>query len=332
VINPTLFTMMVLMALVTTFATTPLLELIYPADKLAADLIAAVEPAAAPATTATIPTTLVCVAHPGSGPGLVTVARALKPLAKEVKVIALHLMLASERGSFVRDRSETGSTPSALGPALDRAREVSLPVTAMAFVSADPAADICGMAKVKRADLILVGAHRPILTQTRLGGIVHEVLEGAPVDVGILIERGPLTQVKRVLVPFLGSPDDRAALALARRSLDNVNAEVTILHVVKPERAAGDSALGAKAEADKVFDEPRGRVVFKAIEDEEPAEAAVKEAANGYDLVIIGFGPEWGIKERVFGILPEPLMQDCPTSLLVVRHEPATVRLGSEPG
>src|SRR5260370_40449265 len=37
VISPTLFTMMVIMALVTTFMTTPLLEVVYPASELAKD-------------------------------------------------------------------------------------------------------------------------------------------------------------------------------------------------------------------------------------------------------------------------------------------------------
>ena len=70
VISPTLFTMMIIMALVTTFMTSPLLERIYPAHVAEAD-------ETEPATQHGGFTVLACVAYDRSGPAMATVAGAL---------------------------------------------------------------------------------------------------------------------------------------------------------------------------------------------------------------------------------------------------------------
>ncbi len=72
VISPALFTMMVLMALITTFMTTPLLELIYPARLIRGEGAGAADPDPTQ-------TTLVAVSLPSAGPGLVRAAAALAP-------------------------------------------------------------------------------------------------------------------------------------------------------------------------------------------------------------------------------------------------------------
>src|SRR5207302_4457318 len=66
VISPTLFTMMVLMALITTFMTTPVLEWVYPLAELARDQVE--EPDVRPrAPSAEAFTVLMCVAYDRSG-------------------------------------------------------------------------------------------------------------------------------------------------------------------------------------------------------------------------------------------------------------------------
>src|SRR4029450_12181319 len=89
VISPTLFTMMVVMALVTTFMTTPLLRWIYPPEEMAKDQVSAtpvVEPVEAPPYTV-----LMCVSHGQSGAGMVTLGRALTGAPQEPsQLYALH--------------------------------------------------------------------------------------------------------------------------------------------------------------------------------------------------------------------------------------------------
>jgi nucleotide-binding universal stress UspA family protein len=76
------------------------------------------------------------------------------------------------------------------------------------------------------------------------------------------------------------------------------------------------------SEAAQVFDEVGGRVELKVVEHDSPAGATLTESTQGYDLVIIGIGREWGLEERPFGIQPELLMNECQVSLLVVHRGP----------
>jgi Kef-type K+ transport system membrane component KefB/nucleotide-binding universal stress UspA family protein len=325
VISPTLFTMMVIMALVTTFMTTPLLELVYPMSELTRQLDTPM-PTPVASHSESHYTVLMCVAFDRSGPAMVTLAGALvadKPAHN--RLYALRLIRPTDRASFyiIDENEESGMQ--GLKPLLERAEKLHLPVNPIAFVSPRPAQDICSVAEVKGANLIVLGWHKPVVTRTVLGGTVADVLEKARSDVGVFVDRG-LQGVRKVLVPFQGTPDDKAALMLARR-MTAANAEVTILHVIKPGR--GDSErLGAQQEIDQTFTEEgpwnRTSVRMKLVSHEKPAQAAVEEAGRGYDLVIVGAGHQWGLERRLFGFVPEFMVERCPISLLLVRQYDAT--------
>jgi nucleotide-binding universal stress UspA family protein len=313
VIGPQLFTMMVMMALVTTFMTTPILHVIYPPEQRTLELA---EPREA-VTTAQY-TVLVCIADPRIGPNLVTLAAALCP-RENARVYALRLVSPSERGSFSDEATEQLAQLS-LAPILERARALSLPVKPLSFVSTDASEDISSVAQVKGADLVLIGSHRPVLGQRLLGGLVYRVLRETPSAVGVLMNRG-LNELRRVLVPFMGTPHDQAALELARRMLETSATRVTVLHVVDPARHASVPGLGARDAVSTAFHEANGaEVEFRVVESDAPADAVLAEAAAGYDLVVVGLGRDWGLEPRAFGIQRERLLVECPISLLVVRQ------------
>ncbi|XXY47906.1 cation:proton antiporter [Sorangium sp. So ce269] len=330
IISPKLFTMMVIMALVTTFMTSPLLRWIYPPEELAKELADAPGRTPLPVT-AEVFTVLMCVSYERSGPGMVTLASALAGRGPEARrLYAVRLIPPTDRGSFHMDQGPERQGTAALSPLLSRAKELDVEVRPLSFVSSKPSHDICNVADVKQADLVLVGWHKPLLSQTVLGGTVYEVMRCARTDVGVLVDRG-LAGVRKLLVPFHGTAHDKAALALARRLAQQVGADVTILHVVSPKRRS-DDALGAQEMVDQVFEGEEGgalrksKVTLKVVEHDSPAGAALEEAGRGYDLVLVGVGSEWGLAQRRFGIRAEHIIQGCPTSLLVVRcYEPAAV-------
>ncbi|HTE54629.1 MAG TPA: cation:proton antiporter [Kofleriaceae bacterium] len=332
VISPTVFSMMVLMALFTTFITTPILEKVYPQREMARDLVDLAEPAIAASAAAeatagasdvVAPATghriLLCVSHARSGGGLLTMAGALLDRSSASRLYALHLVRDTERGSS-RLAGGTDESGAILAPVVERAAALELPVRSLSFVSSEPARDISQVAEVRQADLILLGWHKPVLSQSHLGGVVHDVMAQAAPTVGVFVDRG-LTSVKRVLVPFLGSPHDRAALGLAHRLQQNAGAEVVILHVVKPSGDRKSSAPGSAAGqlTSSVFGEDAASVTMTVVESRSPAEAALEHSRNGYDLVVVGVGREWGLQERRFGLQPEVLVRECPASLLIVR-------------
>jgi nucleotide-binding universal stress UspA family protein len=327
VLSPTLFTMMVIMALVTTFMTTPLLQWVYPPSVVAAE--EAPPEVAAPALAPSF-TVLMCVAYDRSGPGLVTVASALGA-GGEARLYALRLIPPTDRASFVLTQQDDGGETAALSPLLERARALGVTVRPLAFVSPKPAEDICNVADVKQADLVLLGWHKPLVGHAALGGTVHDVMRRARADVAVLIDRG-LDELRSVLVPYLGGAHDRGALRLAERLARHAGARVTVLHVVSPDAPAAEHTepeLARLAAAAKPED--ASGITVTTLVHADPAHALVEESAAGYDLVLIGVAAEWGLEHRPFGIQPEHVIRHCPTSLLVVRQAaplaaPAAVR------
>lgn len=314
VISPTLFTMMVIMALVTTFMTTPLLRIIYPTEEMARDQLELVPPLAAGQAPYTM---LMCVSHQQAGPGMATLAKALSG-AEPTQLHALHLVhpeRVSLREAEPGAPEETAEGDGALSPLLGRAKNLGLTVRPLSFVSTEPAQDICRTAEAKRADLVLLGWHKPLFSQTVLGGTVHEVMKAAAGTVAVLVDRG-LSDVKRVLVPFIGSRHDRAALHLARRLMKQAGAGVTVLHVTSNDNS------NARAQVEELFPSTEGAGVrLKVVRHESPEDAALEEIRQGgYDLVVVGTGAPWGLEDRLFGLYRERIVRDAPGSLLVV-HE-----------
>jgi nucleotide-binding universal stress UspA family protein len=200
-----------------------------------------------------------------------------------------------------------------------KATESGLNVEPLTLTSTDIAEDIAAVARVRQVNLVLMGFHRPVIGHAILGGTVHRVMNAAPADVGIFVNRG-LDGAKRILVPYLGSPHDRLALELAGRLAKATGAQISVLHVVPPNRDSNDRALGAKTAVARAFAEPGqpSPVEFRVVEDYSPVAAILREAKD-YDLVVIGVGEEWGLESQMFGFRPQRIAQDCPTSLLIVR-------------
>jgi Kef-type K+ transport system membrane component KefB len=300
VISPTLFAMMVMMALATTFMTTPLLELVYPARLMRQRALA--EPSDPTSFTILVPVSLA-----SSGPVLLTAARLFAPPRREPIVYALHLHIAAEQplSRLTRPAEER-----ALQPLLEAASLAGIHARALSFVSHQPGRDIADVARIKRADLVLMGWHRPVITRSVLGGTVHDVLVAAECDVAVLIDRGN-SPWRRILVPHSGSEHDDGALEFARRAVSNGAGSLVVLQVVRP---------GERAPA--LADLPEGaRVVV--VHSADPIAAAADEAARGYDLLIAGVSRDWGLEPAWFGPREVQLARTATASLIVVRkHAP----------
>lgn len=317
VISPRLFTMMVIMALVTTIMTSPLLEWIYPISELSKQLLQPAESERLPSVAEPF-TVMMCVAYDRTGPGMVTVAGALAGKGGAHRLYALRLIPHADRASFVLNAQHGANESTALAPLLSRASDLGLEVRPLSFVSGQPAEDICRVAGAKHADLVMLGWHKPVVSQTVLGGTVHAVMKQAAMDVAVFIDRG-LRTVQRVLVPYLGGPHDRLALRLAHRLATESGAHVTILHVVTEERRG---KLGVADQVHQLSEKGRTGetgVTLKVVQHDQPTEAALEESRQGYDLVVVGIGAEWGLEHRIFGLQAERIIEECPASLLVVR-------------
>jgi Kef-type K+ transport system membrane component KefB len=325
VITPTVYTMMVLMALVTTAATTPILNVVYPrrlfrrADTTTPDATGEPKPSVAPALPAI--SILIPVSLPKSGAPLVQLADMLiGGESDRSRLFAVHLRKPADHDVYRSGLDEAAqSHDPSLAPLLAQARGRSIPVEQVSFVSRDVAGDIASVAKLNRVDLVLMGFHKPVIGKQILGGTVHRVLQQCEADVAIFVDRGFRT-ARRILVPYLGSNHDRLAMQLAARMARNIDAQVTVLHVVPPMRGQGGRGIGAKEAVDRAFAEPGHAtpVTFRVIEDESPVGVVLHQAQNA-DLVIIGVAEEWGLESHLFGWRAQRIARDCPSSLLIVR-------------
>jgi Kef-type K+ transport system membrane component KefB len=315
VITPAVFAMMVIMALVTTALTTPVLHWIYPQQMFDAEK--------APLTPKKRFSILVPVSLPESGVALARLAGYLIG-NQEGRVLAVHLRRPADHEAYRAGldlESPAGEDPS-LQPLLDRAHTEKLDVEPISMVSRDVAGDIGALAQARRANLVLMGFHKPVFGATILGGKVHRVLSQCPTDVAILVDRG-LTETTKILVPFMGTLHDRLAMELAGRIGRNIAAAVTVLHVVAPRRDSAADKKHAKTIVDQTFADSTQPtpVTFRAIEDESPVDCVLRESA-AFDLVIIGIGEEFGLESHLIAFRPERIASECPKPMLIVRRAP----------
>ena len=344
VINDKVFAIMVIMALVTTFMTTPLLHWAYPAHLLDEEMRKAATAESAEAEAKKPYTVLIPVAAPKSSGPLLRLADLITgPESTDRRIYALHLRRPVDRSEFrtgLREERQA-ETDETLRTLMSHAEGHQVPVELISFVTRNVARDIARVARDRHADLVLIGYHQPVFSRSLLGGTVSRILANTPTDVAVLVDRGFLG-AQRVLVPFLGGRHDRLAMQIAGRFAANARAQVTVLHVAAPRGA--EPALNAKAAVDRVFNEPGQPlpVQFRVIESADPVGTVIEQSAD-FDLVVIGIGEEWGLESQRFGLRRERIAAGTPASLLIVRESARSnaaaertgpnrpVRVGPEP-
>ncbi|MCL5028065.1 MAG: cation:proton antiporter [Bacteroidetes bacterium] len=322
VISHALFTMMVMMALVTTFMTTPFFEWIYPNKLIRKEL----EEADKEKQKFRI---LIPVSLPSSGPGLLKIASAISP-NHDLKVYALHLLRPSDISiSNLEEESETQKNLEPFEPLLKYAEENSILVSPLSFATRSAGDDITNIANLKGVNVILMGWHKPILGESILSGAVNEVMNNAHADVCVYLER-KFEPYKNILVPFREGVHDKGALLLARQIAANTNASLTVLHIVKPktddnnEKPSPLNQLNKTGNKDYIRNEimedfPEDHMKLRVVESDSPLDTAVKIANQNYDLIVVGLSETWGLEPSLFSKRHERLARECPASLLIMR-------------
>ncbi|MET0793095.1 MAG: cation:proton antiporter, partial [Polyangiaceae bacterium] len=239
VISPKIFTMMVIMALVTTIMTTPLLELVAPRSFQRPSLPEVDSAQARPARL------LLCVGDANMGRVMVLLAAACVGRARPSGSAALHLGRPRDRtsGYLGAGLTSDGSQPSGLLPAFETATAAELALEFISFDSTDPAHDICEIARSKRTDYVVLGLHRPVLRQNPLGGTVGRVLSESPTAVALLVDHGlaaafergsKALTAKRVVVPLCGGAQDLSVLQFVEQLLTDEAVSLAIVAVGSP--------------------------------------------------------------------------------------------------
>ncbi|HEY9810133.1 MAG TPA: cation:proton antiporter [Halomicronema sp.] len=321
VISPLLFTMLVIMALVTTFMTSPLLEWTYPKHLIKLDMVEQEMGEVEPNYQILVP-----VANPKTQKGLLQLAlgiagnklqsAAVYPLSLiELEEDYLFESMPIQADRLIRERRQRlDELTASLEP--PEMRELVRPIVR---ISNDVARETSQISKNDKVDLILVGWHRPAFTQNRLGGRVGQILSSAPVDVAVFVDRGH-NRLNSLLVPYSANIHDDLAFEIALRLLINdENRSLVILKVVSSEELVNDFSYEFRSVMDQLGTNVRERIEVKIVESIEPI-ATVVEASKKVDLTIAGTSRAWGIERQTLGRYTDELAIHCESSLLITRR------------
>ncbi len=275
---------------------------------------------------------LVPVANPATAQSLLKMAAALAGGNPEKGVVALSVMpvplsvplkgardyldtIETDRRQLLRDVARWGQeTGVAVQPLLRPAYNV--------------ASGICEIAKNRpETRMILLGWRGPFSLRRIRTSIDKEVIRSAPVDTAVFLDRHT-AQLRRILVPVGGGPHARLGLRLAHELAESQGAEVVaariVLQSVTLDMAAEEAALTSIIRNE--WDSIGNGVSARVVPSHSVVAGIVDEAAQGYDLLIIGASEEWFLRNWLFGSIPDVVAEQVSCSVLLVRkHEPASV-------
>ncbi|GAA3753453.1 MULTISPECIES: cation:proton antiporter [Flavobacterium] len=250
VLSAEIFTMMVIMALVTTFMTGPALDFI---EFIFKDKITAVQQEIGSKSKYKI---LLSFATPEKGKKLLKIANSLvKKQADNSIVTAMHLSLSTEIHSFDVKEHEKKM----LLPVIEESHALNQDMVSLHKVSSDIDSDIIDTANQGEYDLLLVGLGQSIFDGTLLGKILgfttrivnpdrlidkftgkEGLFENNPFDertrhiilkskmpVGIFIDKD-LEEVNQVLMPIF-SKEDAFLIEYAKKLINNNGSQITVL-------------------------------------------------------------------------------------------------------
>ncbi|MEX2195644.1 MAG: cation:proton antiporter [Thermoleophilaceae bacterium] len=334
VISEALFAALVIMALVTTFMTGPLLKLLDPKNELGAPVEEELEEARARTSlefpTLQVPERAILVA-PQADSGLAQLMSLAQPLARSEppRELILARLVQPPRSAAIRGGLQTESR--LLRDASDEVHaaqralaEAGVAARAVATTSADAGVDLARLAKEEEVDLVLADGRRPLLGEGVPRGEIGVVLHQAPSDVAVLVakEGAPVAPGPdaAVVVPFGGAEHDWAALELGAWMASATGAPLRLLGAAgstedRPavERRLGDAGILVQSYA--------GIAAEPVVAD--PGREGVVEAATGAGLLVIGLSERW--QKEGLGATRSEIARAAPAPTLFVRR-------GTRPG
>ncbi|MCY7335891.1 MAG: cation:proton antiporter [Chamaesiphon sp.] len=349
VISPILFTMLVIMALVTTFMTSPLLEWTYP--KKSIRLHSQPEPselfddevpsAQLYSESKPIPTPigyriLVPVANPNTQTGLLQLATSIaqndsqssmvNPLSLiELEEDYLFQSTPFEANRLIDRRLEKLNalieTIEPTGVATETSGEATIfqPIVQIGY---DVAQKTAVIAALDRADLVLLGWHRPTFRNNRLGGKVAKMLGTTPADVAVFIDANHDSiahSYRTLLVPYTANHHDDLAVEIALRMLWNDRHRQLELIQISLPNLNGALSTELTSLIENLPAQISARIKLSTLDAVDPI-VKIEEISRRVDLTITGIGRTWGRRKPLLDNFTNKLAIHCVSSLLIVRR------------
>jgi Kef-type K+ transport system membrane component KefB len=241
VISSALFTILVLMALVTTFMAAPLLKLFDPRQELSEPVEESLPPAEAE------PVIVVAPLEERNADELLALAEPLARSDPPRRLLLVRLLppprvtaaWASQDRELERENRELDRLVAGL-----TGRGVA--ASSVALTSADRGRDLARIARERDAELVLVDGRRPLVGGAAPRGEIGTLLSQATCDVGVLVERErvpPIDATHPVVVRFGGEDADQPALEVGGRIAGETDAQLRVVEPAEVAAAAASAGL-----------------------------------------------------------------------------------------
>ncbi|XP_010034564.2 cation/H(+) antiporter 14-like [Eucalyptus grandis] len=317
---------------------------------------------------------LVCLHNEDNVPTIMNLLEASHPTTRSpIAVFVLHLRELKGRSTSVLVPHQQLHEASSKGTSYNHAVNVFQyyeehnrgSVVVQHFTAISPYAsihnDICTLALDKGTNLVIVPFHKTWAidgsmesTERTIRNVNKSVMNKAPCSVGILIDRGPLTSNRDMLMSksepyqiamlFLGGADDREALAYCMRMVEHPKVDLTIARVKNDDYLNGEESH-LDQELIDYFRATVGKRKVKYVEetamDGVGTTQVICSFEDAVDLLIVGkhhdpLSPlisgltEWNEYPEL-GVIGDMLAtSDFQFSVLVVQQEPVALNLSSE--
>jgi Kef-type K+ transport system membrane component KefB/nucleotide-binding universal stress UspA family protein len=326
VINELLFAMLVIMALTTTFMTSPLIEWIYPKRLMRQNAATPSQPVMMPAA---IYRLLVPVANPNTQKSLVQLAMEIARNPSEASIVQpLSLIELEEDYLYQSSPVEVERLISKQRQLLTELTNSIEPPTAgqqiqpIVQIGYDVAKKTATLAALNQPDLILLGWHRSAFSHNKLGGRVRQILATAPADVAVFVDVEMPTgdrEYGQILVPYTSNTHDDMSLELALRMLFNDDRrQLHLLQLSSTSSPVSESSYDMNQLIANLPGDVRSRIQMDNASGN--LMDAVVKASRQVDLTIAGTSRNWGIQRHSLGRYTDELAQRCHSPLLIARR------------
>ncbi len=331
VIPPSLFAILVIMALVTTFMTVPVLDLVYPRD--AQERMVAKESGGdddeEDEEDQETWRVLVHLPNLDSAYELVHTALSLAPRQHQrVELVLVRTLQLPETifGSLALSQDlDTERVVRALRPVIQFVEGGGARAVPLVVPTDSVGQTLVQVAEDRRPDLVLMSWRKPVYGSRLLAGSIGEVMRHADVDVAVLVDtlgRGTMLRGSaEVLVPYGGGYHESLALDLAVHLASTSRARLRLLSDARTERVHGAAAAAAASY------ERKGVTATTTALSGDVVEGTI-EAARHADLVVLGVSDHWVDDTDSLGHLRQLVAERSSTPMLIVRKHGQQRRRG----
>ncbi|XP_068634821.1 cation/H(+) antiporter 20-like [Aristolochia californica] len=285
VLNDETFAILVLMALFTTFITTPTVMAIYKPARGGDPYKQRKIQMESPGEKNKEVRILACLHGPANVPSIISLVETIRGETKRSRLALyiMHLVELTERSSSIvmalraRKSRLQRETKNRVAVAFEAYGQLGgLRVRTLTAVSAlgSMHEDVCSVAEEKRVAMVVLPFHKRVggsgegsdgemeNVGNAWGCVNHRVLREAPCSVGVLVDRGlggddqdirPGDTPRRVCVLFFGGPDDREALELAGRMAEHPGVKVDVIRFMRPKAIEGGNHVSLQLPLEKNY-------------------------------------------------------------------------------